>query len=53
MLSVIEQIDINSEIVPAMYESMKCYQFDVEKQVKQQTHQRSGSFFGDIFKKFK
>lgn len=54
VFDILERIDRGSEQVPAMYEGMKCYQFEIEvKKPARQAHARTGSsFFGELVKKF-
>ena len=52
VFDVVSKVEASTESVPAMYEGMKCYQFEIE--VKKAAAKQSGntSYFGDFFKKF-
>jgi hypothetical protein len=54
MFDMLSRLDSSCDYVPPMYEGMKCYQFeiDVKNAQKSTGHQRGGSFFGGILKKW-
>lgn len=54
MFDILSRLDSSSDNVPPMYEGMKCYQFeiDVKNAQKSTGHQRGGSFFGGMLKKW-